>query len=162
MMKNMYRMIVVMLPVFALMPLYLEAQEPADSVVVYQPNMFLYLQTSAEDGSRITIKQSTAIKEQFNRYVLKNESRYKKLRGFRVRIFFDNSQNARQRSMSVKSNFQELYPDVPAYLVYENLYFKVTVGDFRTKSDALRFLQAIQQNYSGAFIIKETINYPAL
>jgi hypothetical protein len=161
MMKNRYRMLAAMLPAFALMPLSLAAQAPADSIT-HQPNMFLYLQTPAADGSRITIKQSTAIKEQFNRYVSKNESRYKKMRGFRVRIFFDNSQSARQRATAAKSNFQEQYPDVPAYLAYDNLYFRVTVGDFRTKSDALRFLHAVKQSYSGAFITKETINYPAL
>jgi hypothetical protein len=38
----------------------------------------------------------------------------------------------------------------------------VAVGDFRTKSEAMRFLQTIAGHYPGAFIIKDFINYPAL
>jgi hypothetical protein len=123
-------------------------------------DMFLLLQTFTPDGSHITIRQSTAIKEQFNSYITRNS--YKKLQGFRVRIFFDNSQIARQQSLDVEMDFKNQYPDIPTYRIHQNLYFKVAVGDFRTKSDAMRFKRSIENLYPGAFIIKETINYPAL
>ncbi|MDR2449861.1 MAG: SPOR domain-containing protein [Prevotellaceae bacterium] len=137
----------------------LAAQERADSLV-HHPDMLLYLQSPADNGSHIILRQSTAIKELFNNYVVRNH--YKKLQGFRVRIFFDNSQNARQRALEAEANFRTQYPDVPTYYTYQNLYFKVTVGDFRTKSEAMRFLRTIVDQYPGAFIIKDFINYPAL
>ena len=137
----------------------LAAQEPADSLVRH-PDLLLYLQSPASNGSHIILKQSTAIKELFNNYVARNH--YKKLQGFRVRIFFDNSQSARQRALETEANFRTQYPDMPTYYTYQNLYFKVAAGDFRTKSEAMRFLRTIVEQYPGAFIIKDFINYPAL
>ena len=137
----------------------LAAQEYADSLV-HHPDMLLYLQSPADNGSHIILRQSTAIKELLNNYVARNH--YKKMQGFRVRIFFDNSQNARQRALEAEANFKTQYPDIPTYYTYQNLYFKVAVGDFRTKSEAMRFLQTVSGQYPGAFIIKDFINYPAL
>jgi hypothetical protein len=137
----------------------LAAQEQADSLVRH-PDMLLYLQSPADNGSHIILRQSTAIKELLNNYTARNL--YKKLQGFRVRIFFDNSQSARQRALEAETNFKTQYPDVPTYYTYQNLYFKVAVGDFRTKSEAMRFLHTLAGQYPGAFIIKDFINYPAL
>ncbi|MDR3184627.1 MAG: SPOR domain-containing protein [Prevotellaceae bacterium] len=137
----------------------LVAQGQADSLV-HHADILLYLQSPATNGSHITIRQSTAIKNLFNNYVARNH--YKKIQGFRVRIFFDNSQNARQRAIETETNFRNQYPNMPTYYTYQNLYFKVAVGDFRTKSEAMRFLQTIAGHYPGAFIIKDFINYPAL
>jgi hypothetical protein len=137
----------------------LAAQEQPD-VPAYHADMPLYLQSPAGNGSHITIRQSTAIKELLHNYVARNH--YKTLPGFRVRVFFDNSQNARQRALEAEAGFKAQYPDVPTYYTYQNLYFKVAVGDFRTKSEAMRFLHAIIDKYPGAFIIKDFINYPAL
>jgi hypothetical protein len=156
MMRMKYLLIAAML-----LPAYgvLAAQEQADSLV-YHADMLQYLQSPAANGSHITIRQSTAIKDLFHNYVVRNH--YKKMQGFRVRIFFDNSQNARQRAQETEANFRNQYPDMPTYYTYQNLYFKVAVGDFRTKSEAVRFLHAIAEQYPGAFIVKDFINYPAL
>jgi hypothetical protein len=137
----------------------LAAQEQPDSLV-YHADMLLYLQSPAANGSHVIIKQSAAIKDLLHNYVARNH--YKTLPGFRVRIFFDNSQDARQRALEAEANFKTRYPDMPTYYTYQNLYFKVAVGDFRTKSEAMRFLHAIVDKYPGAFIIKDSINYPAL
>jgi hypothetical protein len=145
--------------IFLLAPGALAAQEQADSLVRHA-DILLYLQSPANNGSHIILRQSTAIKELLHNYIARNH--YKKLQGFRVRIFFDNSQSARQRALDAEANFKTQYPDMPTYYTYQNLYFKVAVGDFRTKSDAMRFLHTIAGQYPGAFIIKESINYPAL
>ena len=53
-----------------------------------------------------------------------------KVRGYRVRIYFDNVQHARSQAESVMARFREIYPDIPAYMDYDNIpYFKVTVGN---------------------------------
>jgi hypothetical protein len=133
----------------------LTAQGRSDSLV-RRPDMLLHLQSPATNGSHIILRQSTAIKELLNNYVARNH--YKKLQGFRVRIFFDNSQNARQRALEVEANFKAQHPNMPTYYTYQNLYFKVAVGDFRTKSEAMHILHAIAAQYPGAFIIKDSIN----
>ena len=83
------------------------------------------------------------------------------MNGFRVRIFFDNKQNSRGASEAAMNRFKGAFPGIPAYRSFTSPHFKVTVGDFRTKSEALRLLQAVKGMFPSAFIVKERINYPA-
>ena len=93
-----------------------------------------------------------------NRQISSNSSR--KVSGFRVRIFNDNKQNSRGASEAAMARFKGMYPGVAAYRTYSNPFFKVTVGDFRTKSEAMQLMQSIKGSFPSAFIVKETINYP--
>ena len=141
----------------------LQAQEPpiADSTeVVPHIDIFTLLNTPDDNGNAVNLQQSDSIKRLVDGYIVRNGT--KKTQGFRVRIFFDNSQSARQRIYEVEAAFKELFPDIPTYTSYQDLYFKVSVGDFRTRTDALRFFTNIQKNYPAAYIVKENINFPAL
>ncbi len=139
-----------------------QEQAQADSIVAtpVHTDVFTLLRTPNREGYTVTLHQSPDIRDVMNGYIIRNMS--KQTAGFRVRLFFDNGQTARQRATEIENEFKAKYPDVRSYLSYQNLYFKVAVGDFRTRTDALRFLQSISSNYPGAFIIKENINYPAL
>ncbi|MCF0165762.1 MAG: SPOR domain-containing protein [Bacteroidales bacterium] len=74
---------------------------------------------------------------------------------YSIRIFFNNSRDARTRSEEIMNQFKELYPDVPVVRSYVNPYFKVSVGSFRTKSEALRFMEKIQNLYPSVYLVKE-------
>ena len=80
--------------------------------------------------------------------------------GYRVRIFFDNKQSARAESEKTLMKFESLFHDVFAYRTYTNPYFKVTVGDCRTKSEAMALLGRIRKVFPSAFVVKENITFP--
>ena len=82
--------------------------------------------------------------------------------GYRVRIFFDNKQTARVESEETLKKFESMFHDVKAYRTYANPYFKVTVGDFRTKSEAMALLSTIKGAFPSAFVVKENISYPVV
>jgi thiol-disulfide isomerase/thioredoxin len=82
--------------------------------------------------------------------------------GYRVRIFFDNKQSARTESEEALKKFESMFHEVKAYRTYANPYFKVTAGDFRTKSEAMAFLNRIKVNFPSAFVVKESIAYPVV
>lgn len=86
-------------------------------------------------------------------YIDRNSSR--KNMCYRIRIYFNNSQNARTVSAELVKEFSERYPGVPVFNQYVNPYFKVTVGNFRTKSDAMKFKTDIMSHYSSAFLVRE-------
>lgn len=111
-----------------------------------------------KDGGSVTINQSATVEAAFPEYLKKNAE--KKKNGYRIRIFFDNKQSARAQSEEVEKLFIEQFPQYPVYRTYTNPYFKVAVGDFRSKSDAVRVLEKIKREYPKAFIIKDVINYP--
>ena len=84
------------------------------------------------------------------------------LSGYRIRIFFDNKQSARVASEEALKKFESLFHDVVAYRSYANPYFKVTVGDFRTKSEAMSYLERIRREFPSAFVVKENIAFPVV
>lgn len=82
--------------------------------------------------------------------------------GFRVHLYMDSGNRARLNTQREQSEFEEKYPDQAAYIVYEEPYFKLRVGDFRTRLDARRFLEKIRRDYPAAYIVVDFINYPEM
>ena len=109
-------------------------------------------------GSGVTVNQSEAMKSAFDSYVSANAS--KKVSGYRIRVYYENSQNARNRSESIARTISGTYPGIGVYRTFESPNFKVCVGDFRTKDEALKLYHALKSSYPTAIILKETINYP--
>ena len=126
-----------------------------DSTLVGK-SIFNLLTAHGSGTGDMRIHQSQQISDAMKRHIATNGSR--KLTGYRVRIFFDNSKNARNSSESVMRTFQASHPGVPAYRNYQNPFFRVVAGDFRTKSEAMEFLQKIKAAYPSALVVKESIN----
>lgn len=112
------------------------------------------------DGAAVQIRQSDEMKSSLRGHIASNSKRT--LSGYRVRIFFDNKQTARAESENTLKKFKRLFPEVMAYRIYANPYFKVTVGDFRTKSEAMALLTRIKDAFPSAFVVKENIEYPVV
>ena len=61
--------------------------------------------------------------------------------------------------MAAAQLFQSHFGGYNVYRNFVNPNFKVTVGDFRTKSEALAFLEAVRADFPAAFIVRENIHY---
>jgi len=109
-------------------------------------------------GSRVVVNQSPAMRSALDRYISANAS--KRYTGYRIRVYFDNGQTARTRSEAIARSISNAYPGMGVYRTFESPNYKVTVGDFRTKDDALKVYHALKASYPTALLIKETINYP--
>ncbi|MFW6225288.1 MAG: SPOR domain-containing protein [Bacteroidota bacterium] len=82
--------------------------------------------------------------------------------GWRIRIYSDIGKDARSSSLRIKNDFLDKYYDIPVYREYISSYFKVYIGDFRTRTDAYKVLREIKKDYPTAFIVYTKINYPKL
>ena len=109
-------------------------------------------------GPGVTVNQSRTMRSALDSYVSNNAA--KKLSGFRIRVFFDNGQSARTRSESIARSISNAFPGIGVYRTFESPNFKVCVGDFRTKDEALKVYHSLKATYPTAIILKETINYP--
>lgn len=148
-----------------------EGYELVDSIV-YRPasavdtslvgkDIFKLMPKKSEGGAAdVEIFQSDSLMNAMQKHVAANSDRT--LSGYRVRIFFDNRQSARVASEETLKRFESLYHDVVAYRTYANPYFKVTVGDFRTKSEAMALLERIRYEFPSAFVVKENIAFPVV
>lgn len=81
-----------------------------------------------------------------------------RFRGYRVCVFFDNSQDARAGAVAAKALFEETYPGTKVYMVYENPYFKVSAGDCLTAEEAIILKGKVSQTFPKAFLKSEELS----
>jgi hypothetical protein len=145
-----------------------QLQQSADSVVVAKAPLadsslvgktIFQLLGQKGEGS-VQINQPAQMSEAYGKYVRANGER--KRQGYRIRLFFDNRQTARVESEELEKAFQEQFPLIPTYRSYTNPFFKVVVGDYRTKSEAIMELNKILPFYPKAIVVKESIYFPAI
>ncbi|MCQ2155360.1 MAG: SPOR domain-containing protein [Bacteroidales bacterium] len=110
---------------------------------------------SKGDMGNVTVNQSDSLRAAFQRHIVVAGSR--EISGYRIRIYFSNAQNAREASMEAVLRFQTHFEGYNVYRQFINPNFKVTVGDFRTQSEALAFLDAVRTDFPAAFIVREKI-----
>ena len=121
-------------------------------------NVFTILPDGSAGTGKVTVRQSANVAAAMFSRVAANKER--PIEGYRVRIFFKES--ARAESEEVQRAFMARNPGVPAYRSYANPYFKVTVGDFRTRSEAMQLMTRLLGDYPTAFVVKEPIRYPVV
>lgn len=83
----------------------------------------------------------------------------KKVKAYRIQIFSGNTPSAREEAGAELARFKQLFPGYAARMIYENPYFKVTVGNYRTMEQAQTQLKRISKHFSIAFIVHESV-YP--
>ena len=145
---------------------FAQAQDIRDSVIYRQSAAMdstlvgksIFGLLSADSG--VTVRQSKNIQNAFAAHIAANASRTSP--GYRVRIFNDNKQTSRNDSETALARFKGMFPGVSAYRTYSNPFFRVTVGDFRTKSEAMQLLQQVKASFPTAFIVRENIGYPVV
>lgn len=108
----------------------------------------------------VTVNQSPAIRDSLMNFIQSNRSR--NVNGYRIRIFFDNKQDSRTKSEVEAARFRALYPGYGVYRSFANPFFKVAVGDFRTKAEANAALRIMVKDFPAAFVIREKFRFPAL
>lgn len=109
-------------------------------------------------GSKVNVSQSSAVRNALNNYIRSNSG--KKIQGYRIRVYYDNTPQARTRSESIAAYVRTQFPENGVYRTFEAPNYKVTVGDFRSKEEALKIYMTLKGVYPTAYIIKENINYP--
>jgi len=83
----------------------------------------------------------------------------KTISGYRIQLF---SGNERVNANNIKTKFLRLFPEQAAYLSYQQPYFKIRVGDFRSRLEAKLFYNKIKEEFSESIIIQDKINLPKL
>jgi poly-D-alanine transfer protein DltD len=84
------------------------------------------------------------------------------LDGFRIQIFMESGNDAVERAQFIIEGFNEDYPILQAYLTYRQPYYRIRVGNFRTRLEAEGYLRQLSRKYNQAFVIKDKIHMPQL
>lgn len=130
-------------------------------LLILMINGQIYAQEFSDSSGYFEVIQDQRIDQLIQKHIEFNE-KYKIIVGYRVQIFFDSGNNSKKAAMDIRAQFLASYPDISAYIIWEDPHFKVRVGDFRTKIEAEGFLARILPEYPGAFVTRDNINYPEL
>jgi len=80
--------------------------------------------------------------------------------GFRINVFFQSGTNSRNNALAAQTLFAERFPGVRSYVSFDEPYFRVNVGNFRTRLEAVTALDAlgIRRLYPQAFVIRNVLD----
>ncbi len=119
-------------------------------------------QTAAAKEGSLEIIQDPRIPMLIERHISLNTSLPGIMEGYRIQIYFDSGSDSKKRAMDVRADFIGRYPGIPAYLSFQEPFFKVRIGDYRIKLEADGQLQKILVNYPNAYVVRDRINFPLL
>src|SRR6056297_1063987 len=122
-------------------------------------NIFEKIQYKSQ--GKIRFQQDSVIQDLVIRHMIKNKQN-PRIDGYRIRIYSDLGTHARKESEEYKARFYENFPHIPIYQDYDRPYWKVYVGDFRTKIEAIKSLKKVKREFPAAFIVPDQINLPEL
>jgi hypothetical protein len=119
-------------------------------------------------SGQLNIYQDQAIDSLINRYILISkkiyaEKGYYGMDGWRIQIYASSNRNAREESNKARAEFMNKFPDMVSYPLFQDPgYFKIRVGDFRTKTEATRLFLIISKEFPDSYIVPDIINFPDL
>jgi len=112
------------------------------------------LSLHAQEGGYINIIATTNIDALVNKHIRINSNR-SRMSGFRIQLAQNSS---RSFVLEKKNDFLTKFPELRTYMVYEQPYFKLRVGNFASKLEAFKMYRAILRNFGNAFIVEDYID----
>ncbi|MEJ7737305.1 MAG: SPOR domain-containing protein [Chitinophagaceae bacterium] len=127
-----------LLPVLMLITLKLSAQTDTGSVHVFK-----------DPRINLLIKKQAQINEETTRNSRRN------VPGFRIQIL---NTTDRTDAIDAKSKVYQLYPELKAYLLYQSPYYRIKVGNFKTRQEAEEYQGSLARYFPNTvFIVRDII-----
>ena len=68
--------------------------------------------------------------------------------GWRIQLIF---KAQKEEILPYQIKFTNLYPEIPVQIAFDSPNYKLTVGNFRTRNQALKIKHQISKNFPGAY-----------
>ena len=114
--------------------------------------------SAAQAQGKVTETVDPKVAQMMKRFVELNKSN-KNIKGWRIQIL---ATTDRQKMENALSQFQSFYPSIPADWIHNKPYYKIRVGDFRNKIEAMELYKKLLAEFGEAIIIQDKINLPKL
>ena len=111
---------------------------------------------SGYNNAQVFINEDAKLQSVINNHRSRNENR-KQVRGWRIRVYMGSGRNARDEANTVKLKIRNRYAGVEPHLVHHSPYFKVLVGDFRTRIEAESFRKKLKREYPNCYVVESEV-----
>lgn len=123
---------------FTLIFLDVKAQSDSGSVAVYK-----------DPRIDLLVKKQIAINEETTR-----DSR-RTANGYRILVINSNDRN---KVFAAKAKIYQNYPELKPYLLYQPPFYKLKVGNFRSREEAEEYQRALSKDFpTGLYIVRDII-----
>ena len=121
--------------------------------------MVMALGVSAQDTSSVVVHKDPRIdlllKKQGEVNAAIRKANARTARGYRLLVI---NTNKRDDAIAAKTKVYTNFPELKAYLVYQSPYFKLKVGNFKTREEAQQYQKTLGYYFpKGVFIMADTI-----
>lgn len=112
------------------------------------------LSDTAENGGVADLYVSAEVGVMMKSHILQKQNA-KKFTGFRIQILSVNSAQMQVEQLeAIRDKFESDFPNIPAYLQYTVPDFKIRVGNYKSKLDAIPDLNKIRRVYPDCYVVK--------
>ena len=119
--------------------------------------MIMMVSLKAQDG-KVIVNADSKVDQLITLHKEHNQA-YPYVQGYRIQLFKDSGNDALDAAHQIMGRFKKQFPDLNVYLSFKEPYYRVRVGDFRTRIEALDRLQDIKRRYRSVWIIKDNIHF---
>jgi hypothetical protein len=114
---------------------------------------------SAQDTSSVVVHKDprldVLLKKQCDINTAIKKANARTARGFRVLVV---NTNKRDEAIAAKTKVYTNFPELKAYLIYQSPYFRLKVGNFKTREEAQQYQKSLGYYFpKGVFVIPDTI-----
>ena len=116
------------------------------------------LKSLQESGrnNRVSLEMDSLLAANYYKLLTSNK-KTSGIPGYRIRIYSESGVGAKEEQQRIKAKFLTLYPGIDAYYRYDEPFFKVYVGDCRTRSEVLKLIDRIKRDFPNPFIVEDYI-----
>lgn len=108
-------------------------------------------QSNGAYQSKVTVVEHGNVRESVNKSLSSKDIG----RVYRIQIYSDNSQTAKEGAYGAKDRFNALYPNIPVFVSYNSPAFIVTVGNFLSREEAIMLFERIKGTFNRLVITTE-------
>lgn len=102
--------------------------------------------------AQVSVIEDSAVQSFFNRYVGINKSKMT-MAGFRIQLIATTDRMKMELEME---RFMTDYPEIAIDWIHSKPYYKLRVGAFATKLEALPVLYRIKKDFPGAYLANDS------
>ena len=111
-----------------------------------------YAQTETKEGA--SAEKAHLVQDYRIEKLNKSYEETYQLTGYRIQIY---SGSKRQPAKQLREKFVANFKEINAHESYEQPFFKVRVGDFKTKLEAFKFQKEILKQFPDCYIVNDAI-----
>ncbi len=112
-------------------------------------------------GDQVTIQVDSLLVANYYKFMVRNKKN-SGVRGYRIRIYSESGLGAKEQQQRVRAKFLSYFPKIDAYYRYDEPFFKVYVGECRTKSEAIELDEQIRKYFPNPIIVPDFINIKSI